>query len=123
MRIAHLSDLHIDSQADVIYGVNPIDNLERAVSMLEKIQDIDAGIITGDISNDGEYDSLMNCCTRKSRHGGGRKRLNELSLWLSRPLGLEGGAEPRPEGPTACAARRSPSVPSTPKEKRLWENI
>lgn len=59
MRIAHLSDLHIDSQADVIYGVNPIDNLERAVSMLEKIQDIDAGIITGDNSNDGEDDSLM----------------------------------------------------------------
>lgn len=59
MRIAHLSDLHIDSKADVIYGVNPIDNLERTVSMLEKIQDIDARIITGDISNDGENDSLM----------------------------------------------------------------
>ena len=66
MRIAHLSDLHIDSQADVIYGVNPIDNLERAVSMLEKIQDIDAGIITGDISNDGEDDSLMKALVSKN---------------------------------------------------------
>ena len=59
MRIAHLSDLHIDSKADVIYGVSPKENLSRAVSLLKKIPDIDVGIVTGDITNDGEYESLV----------------------------------------------------------------
>ena len=49
-----MSDLHIDSKADVIYGVSPKENLSRAVSLLKKIPDIDVGIVTGDITNDGE---------------------------------------------------------------------
>ena len=54
MKIAHLSDLHICSAPDaIIYGVNPYEHLRRAVSVLKERHDIDLGIITGDISNDG----------------------------------------------------------------------
>ena len=54
MKIAHLSDLHICSAPDtIIYGVNPYEHLKRAVSVLKERHDIDLGIITGDISNDG----------------------------------------------------------------------
>ena len=54
MKIAHLSDLHTCSTPDtIIYGVNPYEHLKRAVSFLNERHDIDLGIITGDISNDG----------------------------------------------------------------------
>ena len=54
MKIAHLSDLHICSAPDaIIYGVNPYEHLRRAVSVLKERHDIDLGIITGDISNNG----------------------------------------------------------------------
>ena len=54
MKIAHLSDLHICSAPDaIIYGVNPYEHLKRAVSVLKERHDIDLGIITGDISNNG----------------------------------------------------------------------
>lgn len=59
MIIAHLSDLHIDSSNEVIYGINPLQNLQRAVSALKEIKDISIGIITGDISNDGMVDSYI----------------------------------------------------------------
>ncbi|MBQ3382210.1 MAG: metallophosphoesterase [Bacteroidales bacterium] len=51
--IAHLSDLHLCSTPkEVIYGVNPYDNLLQTVHLLNSIDDIDVCIITGDISND-----------------------------------------------------------------------
>ncbi len=54
MKIAHLSDLHICSAPDtIIYGVNPYENLKRAVSVLKEKLDLDLVVITGDISNDG----------------------------------------------------------------------
>ena len=54
MKVAHLSDLHICSAPDtIIYGVNPYEHLKREVSFLNERHDIDLGIITGDISNDG----------------------------------------------------------------------
>jgi Icc protein len=54
MKVAHLSDLHICTAPDtIIYGVNPYEHLKRAVSVLKERHDIDLGIITGDISNDG----------------------------------------------------------------------
>lgn len=34
-------------------------------------------------------------------------------------MGQEGGSEPRPEGPTTGAARRLPSVPSTPEGETI----
>ena len=59
MKIAHLSDLHIDSSKDEIYGVKPYDNLLRVVSILESHTDIDLAVITGDISNDGCKSSYL----------------------------------------------------------------
>lgn len=59
MIIAHLSDLHIDSSKEVIYGINPLKNLQRAVSVLQEIKNISIGVITGDISNDGRIDSYI----------------------------------------------------------------
>ena len=35
-------------------------------------------------------------------------------------MGLEGGAEPRPEGPTTGAARRSPNQPASTRKKKLY---
>ena len=35
-------------------------------------------------------------------------------------MGLEGGAEPRPEGPTTGAARRSPIQPASTRKKKLF---
>lgn len=59
MRIAHLSDLHIDSSKDEIYGVNPYGNLLKAILLLESYKGIDLAVITGDISNDGCQTSLL----------------------------------------------------------------
>ena len=53
MRIAHLSDLHIDSSKGEIYGGKPYENLLKTISLLESYKDIDLAVITGDISNDG----------------------------------------------------------------------
>lgn len=52
--IAHLSDLHLCSTPnEIIYGVNPYNNLLQTIHGLNKIDDIDVCFITGDISNDG----------------------------------------------------------------------
>ena len=59
MKIAHLSDLHIDSSKDEIYGVKPYENLVKAVSLLESYRDIEMAVITGDISNDGCRSSYL----------------------------------------------------------------
>ena len=58
MRILHLSDLHLCSSPDaIIYGVNPYENLMRAIRKIQNISGIDLCVITGDISNDGSQAS------------------------------------------------------------------
>lgn len=58
MRILHLSDLHLCPSPDaIIYGVNPYDNLMRAIRMIQNLAGIDLCVITGDISNDGSKES------------------------------------------------------------------
>ncbi len=60
MKILHISDLHICASSDaVIYGVNPYRNLVRAVDKIVAILDIEFGILTGDVSNDGSEASYM----------------------------------------------------------------
>lgn len=59
MRLVHLSDLHIDSSKEVIYGVNPVHNLQLAVEKLKSIPDIDVIVVTGDITNDGMKESYL----------------------------------------------------------------
>lgn len=59
MRLLHLSDLHLCSSPDAIsYGVNPYENLQRALERIQTIKcAIDFCVITGDISNDGSRES------------------------------------------------------------------
>lgn len=54
-----MSDLHIDSGTQVIYGVNPCKNLEKALVVLSGMDDLDAVILSGDISNDGMEASYL----------------------------------------------------------------
>ena len=59
MRILHLSDLHLCPSPDaIIYGVNPYENLQKAIEKIQAMKDsIDLCVITGDISNDGSEES------------------------------------------------------------------
>ena len=59
MRLLHLSDLHLCSNSEtVIYGVNPYENLQRAIRKIQSIEKpIDLCVVTGDISNDGSKES------------------------------------------------------------------
>ena len=59
MRLLHLSDLHLCSSTDaIIYGINPFDNLQKAIGNIRAFKDtIDFCVITGDISNDGSKES------------------------------------------------------------------
>lgn len=59
MRFLHLSDLHLCSSPEaIIYGVNPYENLQKAIEKIQAIKDsIDLCVITGDISNDGSEES------------------------------------------------------------------
>ena len=59
MKFAHISDLHIDSCKQVIYGVNPCKNLEKALTILTGFEDLDAVFLSGDISNDGKEASYL----------------------------------------------------------------
>jgi len=55
MKLLHLSDLHLCSSPEaIIYGVNPYENLQKAIEKIKAIKDnIDLCVVTGDISNDG----------------------------------------------------------------------
>ena len=59
MRFLHLSDLHLCSSPEaIIYGVNPYENLQKAIEKIQAMKDsIDLCVITGDISNDGSEES------------------------------------------------------------------
>ena len=59
MRFIHFSDLHLDSRSDVIYGVDTVDNLRRAVKRMNDVAGIDFAILSGDISNDGSATSYL----------------------------------------------------------------
>ena len=51
MKLLHLSDLHLCSSPEaIIYGVNPYDNLQKAIEKIQAIKDsIDLCVVTGDI--------------------------------------------------------------------------
>lgn len=53
MRLLHLSDLHITDGGLTIWDTDTKAHLEAAISRIIEIDNIDAIIITGDISNDG----------------------------------------------------------------------
>lgn len=57
MKFIHISDLHIDSIRETIYGVNPVGNLKKAIRLIKDIPGVDYIIASGDISNDGTEES------------------------------------------------------------------
>lgn len=59
LKIAHFSDLHLTSGNQSIWGVNTYDNFYKAIRLLNGINDIDAILVTGDISDDGSLESYQ----------------------------------------------------------------
>lgn len=53
MRLVHLSDIHLENNGKIIWGVNTKWNLNKCIRIIENLGDINAIIISGDISNDG----------------------------------------------------------------------
>ena len=53
IRILHISDIHLTDQGISIWGVNTMENFHRLVRSIKTHSDIDAIIISGDLSNDG----------------------------------------------------------------------
>lgn len=64
MKIVHLSDLHITKDGVEIWGTNTLSHFQQAIDVISQIDDIDAIIVTGDLSNDGSnwsYSYIHNC--------------------------------------------------------------
>ena len=53
MKILHLSDIHLTKHGEIIWGADTLSNLNKALDKIKEIPNIDAIIISGDISNDG----------------------------------------------------------------------
>lgn len=69
MKLIHISDLHIDSRHDVIYGVSPRNNLNKAIDIIQGITNIDCVVLSGDITNDGLLQSYIIADNMLSRLG------------------------------------------------------
>ena len=52
-KILHLSDLHIQNKGAVIWDTNTKSNFVGAINCIKELNDIDAIVISGDMSNDG----------------------------------------------------------------------
>lgn len=57
MRIIHMSDLHLTRDGSPIWGEYTHAKFLRAIKRIKRTQDIDAIIVSGDISNDGSMES------------------------------------------------------------------
>ena len=59
MKIIQISDTHLQSKpTDLLFEVNTYDNLKKVITYLKSnISDIDAFLLTGDLSQDGTHDS------------------------------------------------------------------
>ncbi len=53
MRILHLSDLHITNHGVPIWGTDTKQHLDLSIKRIQSMSDIDAILITGDLSDDG----------------------------------------------------------------------
>lgn len=53
MRIIHVSDIHLENQGKIIWGVDTKEHFDTAIKKIRYMNDIDAIIISGDLSNDG----------------------------------------------------------------------
>lgn len=53
MKITHISDIHLTEHGQVIWDTDTLSHFESAIQVLSKIKDLDAVIVSGDLSNDG----------------------------------------------------------------------
>ena len=53
MRIIHMSDLHLTKDGVPIWETNTMDHFNKSIEIIRGMKDIDAIVVTGDMSNDG----------------------------------------------------------------------
>lgn len=53
MRIVHMSDLHLTKDGIPIWETNTMDHFNKSIEIIRGMKDLDAIVVTGDISNDG----------------------------------------------------------------------
>lgn len=53
MRLIHISDIHLTANGHPIWGVEPLAQFNRAVEKIKSLDEIDAVVISGDLSEDG----------------------------------------------------------------------
>lgn len=53
LRIIHMSDLHLTKNGVPIWDTNTMDHFNKSIEIIRGMKEIDAIIVTGDISNDG----------------------------------------------------------------------
>lgn len=53
MKILHISDIHLENLGNSIWNTDTKKHFDKAIRKLQSIEDIDALIISGDLSNDG----------------------------------------------------------------------
>lgn len=53
MNIVHLSDIHLADYGSIIWDTDTKSHFDRAIKIISEMKDIEAIIITGDLSNDG----------------------------------------------------------------------
>lgn len=66
MKILHMSDLHITEFGHEIWETDTLAHFDQAIKTIHKMNDIDAIIVTGDLSNDGSlwsYNYIDNAFT------------------------------------------------------------
>lgn len=60
MKIIHLTDLHlVANSGEMVCGVDPYAKLQQVAEAIQKIGEVDAVIITGDITNHNEYEAYL----------------------------------------------------------------
>ena len=57
MRIIHISDIHLTRDGSSIWGEDTQQKFVKAIDLIKEIQNIDAILVSGDISNDGSLTS------------------------------------------------------------------
>lgn len=53
MKLIHLSDIHLMENGQIIWDTDTKSHFDKAIDIIKKLSDIDAIIISGDLSNDG----------------------------------------------------------------------
>ena len=53
MKLIHLSDIHLMENGQIIWDTDTKSHFDKAIEIIKKSSDIDAIIISGDLSNDG----------------------------------------------------------------------